>query len=96
MVIGVLQVELVIGDAMSLKDKRRVVNSVKDKLHHDHMVAVAEVDRQEAHRVAVLGIAAVSNSAPHAQSMLDRILETLRVQRRFVLHDHQTEILSGY
>jgi uncharacterized protein YlxP (DUF503 family) len=95
MVIGVLQVELIIGDAHSLKDKRRVVQSVKDRLHREHQVAVAEVDRQEAHRVAVLGVAAVSNSPAHAQGLLDRIVDQLRANGRFVVNDHAVEVLSG-
>lgn len=95
MVIGVLQVELFIGDARSLKDKRRIVNSVKDRLHQDHLVAVAEVDALDKHQRAVLGIAAVSNSAPHCQGMLDRIIDHLRRDPRFILNDHQTEIISG-
>ena len=95
MVIGVLQVELLIDDAMSLKDKRRVVSSLKDRLHREHLVAVAEVDRLDAHRVAVLGIATVSNSAAHAQGTLDRIVNELRAARQFSLNDQRSEIISG-
>ncbi|MEX0741620.1 MAG: DUF503 domain-containing protein [Phycisphaeraceae bacterium] len=90
-----LQIELLIGDATSLKDKRRVVSSLKDRLHREHQVAVAEVDRQEAHQVAVLGIALVSTSGAHAQSVLDRILEEIRRNRFVVVNDHQMEIISG-
>jgi len=93
MVVGVLQFELLIEHAMSLKDKRRVVSGLKDRLHREHLVAVAEVDRLEAHRVAVLGLAVVSQSATHARSMPDRIIEQLRRGRDYVLSDHQVEIL---
>ena len=96
MVVGLLQVELYLPDAMSLKDKRRVVRSVKDRLHRDYLVAVAEVDRHEQHRVAQLGIAAVSNAADHAQSMLDRIVRQLRDDPRFVLNAHRLEILTAH
>ncbi len=96
MVIGLLQFELLIGDARSLKDKRRVVSSLKDRLHREHLVAVAEVDRLDAHQHAVLGLATVSNDVPHVQGMLDRIVEQLRLDRRFVLSDHATEILTGH
>lgn len=95
MVIGVLQVELVIGDATSLKDKRRVLLSVKDRIGREPGVAIAETDRQESHRAAVLGIVTVSNSARRAQSVLDRIVEQLRSNPRLVLSDHHTEILTG-
>jgi hypothetical protein len=95
MIVGLLQVELIIGDARSLKDKRRVVNSIKDRLHREHLVAVAEVDRQANHQHAVLGIATISNSVARAQSLLDRIVHRLGQDGRFVCHDHATEILTG-
>ncbi len=95
MVVGILQVELWIGDARSLKDKRRVVQSLKDRLHREHQVAVAEVGRNDVHQVAMLGIAAVSNAPPHVQGLLDRIVDQLRANGRFVLNDHRIEILSG-
>ena len=41
--VGVLQLELSITDAMSLKDKRRVVLSLKDRIAHGHNVSIAEV-----------------------------------------------------
>ena len=54
MIVGILQFELLIHHAESLKDKRRVVHSVKDKLHREHQVSVAEVAHQENMRVAVI------------------------------------------
>lgn len=96
MIVGILQVELHIGDAASLKDKRRVVLSLKDRLHREHQVAVAEVDKLDAHQSAVLGVAAVSNSARHVQGMLDRIVEQLRSNPKVVLTDHAIEVLKGH
>ena len=95
MVIGVLQVELFIGEAASLKDKRRVVLSVKDRLGRENAVAIAEIDKLDVHQVAVLGIVTVSNSGGRAQETLQRILETLRNHREAVLANHQMEILTG-
>ena len=95
MVIGILQVELLIGEAASLKDKRRVVMSLKERLHRDLSVAVAEVDKQDMHQVAVLGILNVSNSVAHTQSVLDKVIHMLRQGRDFVLNDQRQEILSG-
>ena len=95
MVIGVLQIELAIDAAESLKDKRRVVSSLKARLHREHQVSVAEVDSLDDMHTAVLGITMASNSVPHAQSVLDRILDKLRVERGCVLSDHRTQILTG-
>ena len=95
MVIGVLQIELSIGGARSLKDKRKVVRSLKDSLHRHHRVSVAEVGSQDDHSMAVLGIALASSSVPHCQSTLDRVLDKVKLQRGYVINDHTTEIITG-
>ncbi|VAX41066.1 hypothetical protein MNBD_PLANCTO03-49 [hydrothermal vent metagenome] len=78
MVIGVVQFELLLPQALSLKDKRRVVQSVKDRLHREHLVAVAEVGEQEMLNVAVLGVAAVSADGNAVGKTLDAIDAKLR------------------
>lgn len=95
MVVGVLQFELLIPWAQSLKDKRTVVRSVKDRLHRQHLVSVAEVSHQDALNVAVLGVAIVSESGSHAASVLDRIEAKLRGLPDAELGDTTREILSG-
>ncbi len=77
MFVGVLQFELVINQSHSLKDKRRVVRSVKDKLHREHQVAVAEVAALDTLNLAVMGLAAVSNSGAYIHSLFDRIVDKL-------------------
>lgn len=78
MIIGVLQVELDIPGAESLKDKRRVVKSVKDKLHREHLVSVAEVAQQDTITTAILGFALVGSDGRKIGQTLDRISEKLR------------------
>ena len=95
MVVGILQVELTMAWSQSLKDKRRVVSSLKDRLHREHQIAVAEVGTLDNRRTAQLGMAVVSTSVPHCQQMLDRVLEKLRTARDCVLSDHRLEILTG-
>ena len=95
MVVGILQFELHIDWAASLKDKRRVVSSLKDRLHREHMVSVAEIAQQDNIRVAQLGLALAASDTRQAQATLDRILDKLRAERDCVLHNHQTELLTG-
>lgn len=95
MVIGILQFELTIDHAQSLKDKRRVVSSIKDRLHREHNVAVTETDKLESCRVAQMGLAVVTNNAARAQSVLDRVVDKLKNARDCVLSDFRTEILTG-
>ncbi|KAA0214320.1 MAG: DUF503 domain-containing protein [Leptolyngbya sp. PLA3] len=95
MVIGILQFELLIHDAESLKDKRRVVRSVKDRLHREHQVSVAEVADQENPSLAVLGLALVGTDGRHVAQTLDRIVEKIRAVHDAELGDTRREILHG-
>lgn len=95
MVIGILQFELLIHDAESLKDKRRVVNSVKDRLHREHMVAVAEVDALESLTTAVMGLACVGNDGKRIGDVLDRITVKLRGLTGAEMGECRRELLHG-
>ena len=95
MIIAVLQFELLIPEPESLKDKRRVVRSVKDRLHRDFQCAVAEVGALDNLGVARMGLAVVSNDGRHAGQVLDRITERLREWPDAHLGDCRREILTG-
>src|SRR5436189_6470333 len=95
MIIGILQFELLVHDASSLKDKRRVVQSVKDRLHREHQAAVAEVARLESLSVAVLGLAVVGREGSRVGEVLDTITNKLRELRDAELGDVSREILQG-
>ena len=93
--VGILQFELVVPGSTSLKDKRRVVKSLKDRLHRAHLVSVAEVGALDHHRLALMGVAMVSNSTAHIGSTFDRILEKVRDLGVALLGDVSREIISG-
>ena len=78
MVLGILQFELLVPGGESLKDKRRVVRSVKDRLHREHLVSVAEVAAQDKLNVAVMALALVGSDGGRIAETLDRISEKLR------------------
>ena len=95
MFVGILQFELHIADAQSLKDKRRVVRSLKDRLHREHQVSVAEIAALDQWNVAVLGLAAVANSAARAGEVLDVILAKLHGLCEAELAHFHREIVKG-
>ncbi len=95
MFIGILQFELLIRASTSLKDKRRVVRSVKDRLHREHLVSVAEVEALDHHKLAVMALAIVSGSRGHAESVLDRVTRKLRRLEDAELGHTSREILTG-
>jgi len=65
MTIAKLTLELSIPHAQSLKDRRQVVRSLKDKLRHGFNVGVAELDDASLWNSATLGIVAISSSAAY-------------------------------
>jgi len=90
--VGVLQVELSIPGAYSLKEKRHVLKGLLERLRRDFGVAAAEVDRQDVWNSAMIGVAFVSNDARHAESHLQHALNSLEKCRDAVVADSQIEV----
>ena len=93
MFIGCLQVELIIPDSTSLKEKRMVLKSIKQRLQNKFNISVAEIDHQDLWQRATLGIAMVSNQNNHVRQAMDRILNFIDDQDKTQVIDHQIEII---
>ncbi len=93
MVVGVLTVQLAIYEAASLKDKRRIIKSVKDRLSNRFNVSVAEVDALDSWQRAELGVAMVANDARFVESCLHKIVDVLRLERSASLVNYNVELL---
>jgi uncharacterized protein YlxP (DUF503 family) len=78
MVVGVLQAEVHIPNAQSLKDKRSVMKSLRDQLRGRFNVAVAEVEPNEKWQRAMLGIAAVGGEKAYVAGLLREVSAWLR------------------
>ena len=91
--VGILQLDLSIPAADSLKDKRRVILSLKDRIANGHNVSVAEVDRMDEHRRCIMGIAMVSNDKRYVEGGLSKIVDMVRMNSDVNLLDFQTEFL---
>ncbi len=78
MIVGICTVELFIPDRQSLKSKRQVIKSLKDRLRDKFNVSVAEVGEQDLWQKAVLGIACVANETAYVNQVLDQVLNQIR------------------
>ena len=74
--VALLEVELFIPFAHSLKEKRMVVRRVVDRLAKFN-VAVAEVAHQDVWQRAGLGVVTISSSAAHAEQQLAAVVEEI-------------------
>ena len=75
MPVGLLTLELHIPDAQSLKDKRQVLRSLKDKLRRDFNVAVAELEHHDTWQRSVIGVVTLSNDEKHLREVLQKVLD---------------------
>jgi uncharacterized protein YlxP (DUF503 family) len=91
MIVGTLRVRLIIRESRSLKDKRQVVKSIKDRLHNSFNVSVAEVEALENRQVVVLGLAMVSNETHALKIALGQIVDALRVHPVAEMLDYEIE-----
>ena len=91
--VGILQVEISIPDAMSLKDKRQVVKSLKDRIAHGHNVSIAEVGALDEHRRSIIGMAMVSNDKRYVEGALSKLVDFVRTVPQVSLIDYQIELL---
>ncbi len=74
MPVGLLTLELHLADAQSLKDKRQVLRSLKDRLRAHFNVAVAELDFEDTWQRSVVGVVTVSNEEQHVEETLQKVL----------------------
>jgi len=91
--VGLLHLVVAIGDAMTLKDKRRVVKSFKDRTAHGRNVSVAEVDHQDSIRRAVLAVAMVGSDGRYLEGALQQIVNAARSNRGWALVEYDIEII---
>ena len=81
MVVGVLQVDVRVPNAQSLKDKRSVLKSLKDQVRGRFNVAVAELDCDEKWQRATLGISTLGDDRAQIERLLRQVTEWLRMTR---------------
>ena len=93
MVVGLLQLWIRVPDAMSLKDKRRAIKSIKDRIANRFNVSVAEVALLDSRREAQLGVAIVSNDSSFAQSCLSKVVNLVQRTVKLELLDYSIEMI---
>lgn len=71
--VGTACLQIRIAESRSLKDKRRVIRSLKDRLRKHHNIAVAEVAHQSSRQDATVVVVTVSSTAGGAESVIDAV-----------------------
>ena len=90
--IAYLSLELRIEAAQSLKDKRQVVRSLKDRLRASFNVSVAELDPSNLWNQATIGVVAIS----HSRDYLDGLMKNVERAAARITNNHGAEITDSF
>ena len=93
MIIGIVNARISIPEARSLKDKRSVIRSMKDRALNKMNVSVAEVGEQDQWRFSELAVVTVGATSQIVQKRISEVSQYLRSDPRYVLLDLHTEMI---
>ena len=94
MILGVLTLEFRLHGNRSLKGKRKVAQSLKQKLRNKFNVAVSEIEAMDVHDKLVLGVVTNANETSRVQSRLSKALAMVEAISPAELTKCNTEIFS--
>lgn len=92
-VVGLLTVEVLLGEATSLKDKRHIIRSTLDTIRHKFKITAAETDFLDKLRHSEMAFAAVSNDRKFVNTVLDKVLQTVESDPRLEVVNSSLELL---
>lgn len=93
MVVGTCRVELRIPHTSSLKGKRQVLRSIKDRVRNRFNVSIAEVGYLEEWQRATLAVACVSNEAKVVDEMLSKVVDCIEGHGLALLVDYAIDVV---
>lgn len=88
MIVKSLEINLIVNQSFSLKDKRQVIKSIKAKVRRKFNVSIAEVDLMDSLKETVLAVVLVSNKNNYADKVLDKIMD-------FINKNYDVEIVDS-
>lgn len=86
MIVGCCEIELMLYEVNSLKEKRHILKSILQRVQGKFNVAIAETDLNDIWRRSVIGFTCVSTTVKHVNQILDTVL-------RFIEEDNRVEII---
>lgn len=89
MIVGTCEIELIIYEANSLKEKRHVIKSIIERIKTRFNASAAEVGYNDLWNRSIIGVAVVSNKKVLCESMISKIID-------FIDNDERVEIINRY
>lgn len=87
MIVGTCEIEMLIYESNSLKEKRHVLKSIIERIKVRFNVSVAEVDYNDLWNKSMIGVAVVSNNKKMCESSISKVID-------FIDNDERVEIIN--
>jgi uncharacterized protein YlxP (DUF503 family) len=94
MIIGCCSIKFYLHGNRSLKGKRQVVRSIKDRLKRNFNVSIAEVGDQDNYQNLHIGISAISSDRSYMDGLLTKITDAIDRMSLAEIIDCETEIIN--
>ena len=94
MVIGCSSIKFYLHGNRSLKEKRRIVRAIKDRLKNNFNVSVAEVGGQDKWQSLHIGVSAVGSDQPYVDGLMEKVVNAIDRMNLAEITDCKTEILN--
>ena len=95
MVVGVSIFELHLPEARSLKQKRKVIKGLIDRIHHRFRVSISETDYHDLHQRTEISIAAIARSTHDGERLMDSIRDMIDTEPRALLTMWDPQYMEG-
>jgi len=92
MIVGSLRVRLLVRESRSLKDKRQVVRSLKDRLRASFNVSVAELEASPLWNRATIGVVSISDSRDY----LDGLMKNVERAATRIANNHGADVADSF
>jgi uncharacterized protein YlxP (DUF503 family) len=96
MIVGISSFELHLPSSRSLKDKRRVVKSLVDRIHQRFRVSIAETGYHDLHQRAEISLAIVTNGESEMENLMAEIRSLVEREPEAFLTHWDPQILEGH
>lgn len=93
--VGCMRLVLSVPGSRSLKDKRRIVHQVRDRLRAGRNLTVAEVGHLDHHSRSVVAVAMLGNDARFLRSALDTALGQIQSWQGFLVEEAEIEVVAA-
>lgn len=93
MQIGLLQVKLFLPGIQSLKSKRRIIKSIKDRVRNHNNISISEIDYQDVWQESLLGVVTIGTDQKRVSQVLASVIKQIESTPNSEITDRHIEML---